>query len=108
MSSERCPAARPLHALGTGYDNIDVAAAPHLDGGISPHKILFRKKPPLLLTEDVNLGPNLRGLRRVLVTPLVVTGLDTSPCTVIAEIEQGSWSAQFGNHKLPRVFCPNR
>jgi arylformamidase len=36
--------------------------------------------------EDVNLRGALRGLERVYAIPLIIQGVDSSPCTIVAEL----------------------
>ncbi len=69
-----------------GIDAISFAAAEHLDEGIESHKILFDRRPPVLLIEDLNLDYDLTSLQRLIVMPLFIEGLDSCPCTVVAEV----------------------
>ena len=71
-----------------GIDAISVATPAHVNEGIQAHRALFSRQtgPPILLVEDMDLRPDLSEVRRVFVVPLYVEGLDSAPCTVIAEI----------------------
>lgn len=77
-----------FHTLrAVGIDSISMAAANHLDEGVAAHKCLFaRLRHPILLIEDLDLTPDLSGLRRVIVAPHLIAGLDSAHCTVIAEL----------------------
>ena len=72
-----------------GLDTISAAAAALVAEGIEAHKVLFSRVPgpPILIIEDVDLSPDLSHLRRVFVVPMFVEGLDSCPCTIIAETE---------------------
>jgi arylformamidase len=84
LDSPRFPS---LRAIGT--DAISIAAAADVQEGIEAHKLLFCRKDgsSVLLIEDMDLACDLTGLKRVFVVPWFIEGLDSSPCTVIAEIE---------------------
>ena len=72
-----------------GIDAISMAAAYHIAEGVEAHRILFAREDgsSILLVEDMILAPGLSQLKRVFVVPLFIEGLDSSPCTIIAEIE---------------------
>jgi kynurenine formamidase len=88
-------AARYLNAtrfpllLAVGIDTISMAAASHVAEGVEAHKILFAREDgsSILLLEDMRLAPDLERLTRVFVVPLFIEGLDSSPCTIVAEID---------------------
>ena len=70
-------------------DSISMAAAERLSEGIEAHRILLGDRHrPILLIEDINLKYDLAGLKRVIVLPLFIKGIDSSPCTVMAEIKK--------------------
>jgi kynurenine formamidase len=75
-----------LKALG--IDSISMAAPDHLDEGIEAHKILFRNRgrDPILLIEDLDLRSLANPIKKVYALPLLVEGLDSAPCTVVAEL----------------------
>jgi kynurenine formamidase len=75
------------HLRAVGIDSISIACAEHLAEGVEAHRILFRKtgSSPFILIEDMNLGPEVRHLDRVLVVPFLVEGLDSCHCTVLGE-----------------------
>ena len=70
-----------------GIDTISLAAAACLQEGIEAHHILFaaERPRPMLIIEDLDLRGDLAGLQRVVLAPIFVEGLDSSPCTVLAE-----------------------
>jgi kynurenine formamidase len=88
-------AARYLNATrfpllrAVGIDTISMAAASHVEEGIEAHRILFARKDgsSILLVEDMLLAPDLARPRRVFVVPLFIEGLDSSPCTIVAELD---------------------
>jgi len=81
---ENCKGMRAL-----AIDSISMAAAERLKEGIEAHRILLGDRHrPILLIEDINLKYDLAGLKRVIVLPLFIRGIDSSPCTVMAEIEK--------------------
>ncbi len=71
-----------------GIDAISIAANAHLPEGIEAHRILFSatRPRPLLIVEDLDLHSDLANLSWVIVAPFVAAGLDSSPCTVIAQL----------------------
>ena len=83
LSSHHFPRLRAI-----GIDSISMAAAAHALEGLEAHKILFAKNDqhPVVLIEDMDLSADLTHLKRVIVAPLFIEGLDSSPCTVIAEV----------------------
>lgn len=75
-----------------GIDSISVSSFQHISEGIEAHKAAFSTKKglgePLLLIEDMNLKTiSSRKLKMVIVFPWQVNGIDSAPCTVLAEIE---------------------
>ncbi len=83
LADRRFPKLRAI-----GIDTISIAAATYVSEGVNAHKILFTKPSlyPVVLIEDMDLSTDLTLLKRVIVAPLFIQGLDSSPCTVIAEI----------------------
>ena len=84
LSSTRFPLLRAI-----GIDTISMAATAHVLEGVQAHKNLFAREDgsSVFLIEDVDLTSDLTQLQRVFVVPLFIEGLDSSPCTIIAEIE---------------------
>lgn len=77
-----------LHAVG--IDTISMAAARHPHEGVEAHKISFSRRDGsvLFLIEDMKLSHTPKHLERVFVVPLLIEGLDSCPCTVIAELRE--------------------
>ncbi len=78
---ENCPNIRCV-----GMDVISYAAAEHVEEGIEAHKVLLRRSPPVFIVEDMNLDHDLSMLRVVTITPFLIEGLDSCPCTIVGEI----------------------
>lgn len=74
-----------------GADIISVSSYQHREDGRLAHREAFRNDSgfgePLLLIEDLDLSADLSGLKRVLVFPLLITGVEAAPCTAIGELE---------------------
>lgn len=75
-----------------GIDSISISSFQHRNEGIEAHKAAFSIKKglgePLLLIEDMNLRALSNSkLKLVIVFPWQVNGIDSAPCTVLAEIE---------------------
>jgi arylformamidase len=75
-----------------GIDSISISSFQHRSVGIEAHKAAFSIKKelgePLLLIEDMNLRTLSNSkLKSVIVFPWQVNGIDSAPCTVLAEIE---------------------
>lgn len=70
-----------------GIDCISVSSYAHRGEGTKTHRILLKKTgypgPPLLIIEDLFLPSAIRCLTEVMVFPLYIKGVDSSPCTVI-------------------------
>ncbi len=79
---ENCPNIRCV-----GMDAISYAAAEHVEEGIEAHLVLLRRSPPVFIVEDMNLDHDLTTLSSVTITPFLVEGLDSCPCTIVGEIE---------------------
>jgi arylformamidase len=73
-----------------GMDTPSASAAQHLDQGIRFHEVVLGRDradaAPFVILEDVNLRGALRGLERVYAIPLIIQGVDSSPCTIVAEL----------------------
>lgn len=72
-----------------GIDFMSVASFAHREKGRVTHQIFFDTEKysskPLLLIEDMDLSGDFCGLKKIIVAPIMVQGLDSAPCTVIAE-----------------------
>ena len=83
LNSNRFPRLRAI-----GIDAISMAATNHLSEGIQAHKILFQREDgsSIFLVEDMDLAHDLTAIESVFVVPMYIEGLDSSPCTVVAEM----------------------
>lgn len=75
-----------------GIDSLSVSSFSNRMAGRETHRLFLQKgdfnSDPVLLIEDMNLSNSKIGLmNRIFVSPLMIEGIDSSPCTVIAEIE---------------------
>jgi kynurenine formamidase len=71
-----------------GLDTISLACMVHLEEGLEAHRILLGgRNRHFLIFEDMNLSHELAGLCRVIALPLMVTGADGCPCTILGEME---------------------
>ena len=69
-------------------DTISFACPRQMAEGIEAHQIMLDKcERSIFLVEDINLEVNLQGLVQVIVAPLFFEGIDSAPCTVIAQTE---------------------
>jgi kynurenine formamidase len=75
-----------------GIDSISVSGFQDRLRGREAHIAAFKKHAgwgkPLLLIEDLNLEP-LKGcarLKNVIIAPWMINGIDSAPCTVLAEV----------------------
>jgi kynurenine formamidase len=79
------------HIRGVGIDSLSISAFQYRDLGRKAHQIFFQRNgysgEPLIIVEDVNLGGDFGGLKRVFVIPLYVEEVDSMPATVIGEFE---------------------
>ena len=72
-----------LKALGV--DAISISSPKHRTEGREAHRILLRNRNFLIL-EDMNLQDKPSNIKQVIVSPLMIAGIDSSPCVVWAEI----------------------
>jgi arylformamidase len=74
-----------------GVDSISISGFQNREEGRKAHKAAFVDMigaEPLLLIEDMNLSPiSGQRLKKILVLPLMIKGIDSAPCSVIAEVE---------------------
>lgn len=70
---------------GIGFDFISLSSPLHREEGRKAHKILLLKEN-FIIVEDMNLEKLPNKIRRLFVIPLFIEEIDSSPCTVIAEI----------------------
>lgn len=73
-----------------GIDWISVSSFVHREEGRKTHQAFLNPEghnEPILLVEDMDLSGNLANLSKVLVVPLMIEGIDSSPCTVIGVFE---------------------
>jgi len=72
-----------------GVDCIAAAAPEHLETGIEFHRVILdphRVGGCRFIIEDMDLTQVTSSLRRVIVVPFLVQGVDSAPCTVFGEI----------------------
>lgn len=78
---ERFPSLRAI-----GFDFISLSSYQNRLEGRLAHKAFLDPKGkghPILIIEDMDLAKNLDELKRVVVVPLLVEGIDSSPCTIL-------------------------
>ena len=69
-----------------GFDFISLSAYKHRKIGRQAHRVFLDPRGennPLLIIEDMDLSIDLAGLTAVLAAPILLKGIDSSPCTVI-------------------------
>jgi len=79
---------RNLRAVG--IDWLSISSIRNRELGREAHREFLSSKGkgrPLLLVEDLRVPSKLSGLRRVIISPIVVCGIDSAPCTVIGEFD---------------------
>ncbi len=74
-----------------GLDTPSASAAQHLEAGLAFHqKVLGTHRPgaqPFFILEDVDLTRCRGRIDRVYVVPLLIEDVDSSPCTILAEVD---------------------
>jgi kynurenine formamidase len=68
-----------------GFDTISISSPLHREEGRAAHRELL-VEGGVLIVEDMDLMGKPRTLKKVLVIPLMVEGVDSAPCTVLAEV----------------------
>ena len=74
-----------------GIDSISISSYAHRNLGRKAHQIFFSSKEfngkPVLLIEDMNLSTkHLDKIKRIIVCPIMVENVDSTPCTVVGII----------------------
>lgn len=72
-----------------GIDSISISSYQHREIGREAHRAAFediKGSSPLLLMEDVKLG-EVKKAKMVMILPWMIKGVDSTPCTVLAQIE---------------------
>jgi kynurenine formamidase len=73
-----------------GVDCVSIGSPAFPEETVQTHRILTGCEGYgsryVLIIEDMNLDQDLSGLKRVMVVPLYVEGVDSMPCTVLAEV----------------------
>ncbi len=72
-----------LRALGV--DAISISSPKHRTEGREAHRILLRNRN-FLIIEDMNLQNKPTNIKQVIIAPLMIIGIDSAPCIVLAEI----------------------
>lgn len=70
-----------------GFDTISISSFSDRELGRTAHRAFLDPANPILLLEDMDLreiGDN--GLKKIIVSPLRISGFDGAPCTVIGEL----------------------
>lgn len=79
-----CPNLRAM-----GMDVPSLACIAHLDRTMAAHnELLGGQGRRFLVIEDMNLDHDLTGLREVRISPWLVTGMDSAPCSVVGLLEE--------------------
>ena len=68
-----------------GLDIISVSSASNRDEGRKAHAILLKERD-FFIIEDMNLSNYIANIKRIFAIPIFINGVDSSPCTVFAEI----------------------
>lgn len=73
-----------------GFDTISVSSWTDRATGREAHRAFLGGEKPILLIEDMDLEDvdATRKISSVIVAPLLVSGADAAPCTVIAEVAE--------------------
>lgn len=77
-----------------GIDSISISGYQHREEGRKAHKEAFVENKgmaePLLLIEDMNLNALSENhiLKKIIVIPWQIEGIDSAPCSIVAEVEQ--------------------
>ncbi len=71
-----------------GFDLISLSSYSNRDIGREAHQAFLCHYPPILLIEDMNLSSLYSGLvlNSLLISPLIVDGIDGGPCTIWGNI----------------------
>lgn len=67
-----------------GFDFISTSACQHREEGRVTHRILLSNRD-FFIVEDMDLSNYPRNTKRIFVVPLIIVGVDSAPCTVMAE-----------------------
>lgn len=78
--ADELPSVRAL-----GIDTISISSPDHREDGRLAHRILLKGRD-FLIVEDMDLSALNESPRKIIIVPLFIEGIDSSPCVVIAEV----------------------
>ena len=73
-----------------GIDWLSISSIKNRELGREAHRAFLGSKgggKPVLIVEDMRIASKLSGLRKIIISPIVVSGIDSAPCTVIGEFD---------------------
>lgn len=73
-----------------GLDFVSLSSYQNREEGIATHKAFLdpeAKGNPILIVEDMKLSEIDGKLRKIIIAPLLIEGIDSAPCTVIGILE---------------------
>lgn len=73
-----------------GIDWLSVSSIKNRELGREAHRAFLSSKArgkPLLLVEDMRITSKLSGLRRLILSPIVISGIDSAPCSAVGEFD---------------------
>lgn len=70
---------------GIGLDTISLSSATNREEGREAHKILLKGRN-FVIVEDMDLSKANDRISKLIVVPLFIEGIDSAPCTVLAEL----------------------
>ncbi|HID04457.1 MAG TPA: cyclase family protein [Candidatus Caldiarchaeum subterraneum] len=73
------------HLRALGIDAVSISSPKHREEGRESHRTLLKDRD-FLIIEDMNLKDKPANIKQVILSPLMVIGVDSSPCVVWAEI----------------------
>lgn len=79
---------RNLKAIG--IDWLSVSSIKNRELGRDAHRAFLGPKgagKPLFIVEDMRITSGMFGLRRVMIFPMVISGIDSAPCTIAGEFD---------------------
>lgn len=73
-----------------GIDWLSIASIKNRELGREAHRTFLGSAgagKPLFIVEDMRILPKLSGLRRLIISPIVISGIDSAPCTILGEFD---------------------
>ncbi|MBN2453537.1 MAG: cyclase family protein [Candidatus Omnitrophica bacterium] len=75
-----------------GIDCISIGSFSDRAAGKLTHRTLLKESGPersaILIVEDINIPREVKAVRKLIIAPVFIDGVDSAPCTIIGEVRE--------------------